>query len=356
MVVRPIAVVTDLAVVGAGVLGLTAALWARHRHPAWTVLVLDRQQVLHGASGHSLAIAAPSGHTPRVRELALRSGQLYRSGVFREAVRDRAGLVVCRAATARALSHHLTAPVRRLPAIEPYEAGLLGELRTDAGDEVYAVGRGFLHVEVAALAAWVDIVPDWPVVSCIRTRSCWELRGPGGAVHRARRVVVAVGPWAAPEVGDRSGAAWGAGGGRVKRVAVLRVPAARATASDPLVVFPEENLLLAPADGYVEVSFLRTRWRDVPLSGDGQPGADPADQGLTDEDLAEGRSALAARGPSLAARATVGRAFWDTYYPDAEPRVTSPPGDRSLVRLDGGAGTGVRLAPALAEAAIGAVE
>ncbi|MDV9176786.1 FAD-dependent oxidoreductase, partial [Streptomyces sp. W16] len=125
----PIAVVSDLAVVGAGVLGLTAALWARHRHPAWTVLVLDRQQVLRGASGHSLAIAAPSGHTPWVRELALRSGQLYRSEVFREAVRDRAALLVCRPAAAAALRHHLTAPVRRLPAPAPYGAGLLGELR-----------------------------------------------------------------------------------------------------------------------------------------------------------------------------------------------------------------------------------
>lgn len=355
--------VVDLVVVGGGVLGVMTALHARREHPSWSIALLDQQKILQGTTGQSLAIASPGGHSDYIRQLAARSGELYFSHPFSAAVRPRTALLICPTNAETSLHEQLAAPVRRADerALRRL-ATLLPDLRIDAAETVYAVDDGFAHIDTDALGGLLEpadirVVEGITVSRCDFTGHHWQLSSTDSSSparpYRAHRVALAVGPWAGPAV-TVEGTAVEPPAGRVKRVAALDIPLPGATAADPLVAFPADNLLLAPHPGRIAVSYRRTQWREDELPDvTSSRWAETARSVPHDaEDLAEGRSALARRSLLLAGRADGGPAFWDSYLPDSAPQVVSPAGSRRLVRLTGGAGSGVRLAPALAEAAV----
>lgn len=45
----------DLAVIGAGIVGLSAAFWARRLHPDWSIVVVERSLVGSGTTQYSAA-------------------------------------------------------------------------------------------------------------------------------------------------------------------------------------------------------------------------------------------------------------------------------------------------------------
>ncbi|MFD5648742.1 FAD-dependent oxidoreductase [Streptomyces sp. NPDC127039] len=350
----------DLAVVGGGVLGVSLALRARSLYPSWSITVVDQQPLGRGATGHSLAVVAPSGHTPYVRALATRSAELYRSPPWRDAVRPRRALLVAPQGSEALLGEQLTTAVApATPAGLEHLGTAYESLFIAPTESVYAVENGFLQVDPVILSALltpsrVEVVDDFTVVHCRRSGLHWDLTSDCARVLRAERVALCTGPWGDPEsIAD--GVPWGGPPGSTKRVAALHVPRPGAADDDPLLVFPQDNLLLSPGERRVAVSFLRTGTRSAPLPvrSAAEWSSFGADVPFGADDLVEGRAALAVRCPEMAGQAVSGQAFWDTYLPGSEPRVERAPGSLPpLVRISGAAGSGVRLAPALADEAL----
>ncbi|MDI2128355.1 FAD-dependent oxidoreductase [Yinghuangia seranimata] len=345
----------DLVVVGGGVLGVAVALHARRTHPDWRVALLDQTAPGAGATGRSLAVVAPTGENSAIRGLAARAVEIYRSTELHDCVRPRSALVVVPEHAEPMLKEQTTSTVRRADAsdVQRLRASAPG-VQLRPGDAVFAVDDGFLQVDTATLAelpadAGVTVAHDTRITACREADGQWELLAADNACWRTPRVVLAVGPWEPPDITAAEGP-WVPPRTRVKRVASLHVPAYKGEPDDPLVAFPADNLLLVPGEDGLRVSFLHPHWRSGPLAHGAHEAPD-----FTADDLAAGRAALAVRAPTLAEQAVGGQVFWDT-YPEDPLAFVSGPAAGSLRWLNGGAGRGVRLAPALAEAALAVAE
>ena len=115
------------------------------------------------------------------------------------------------------------------------------------------------------------------------------------------------------------------------------------------MVFAHEDafVLPVPATGTSIFSFYRDSWDVEP---DRQPLA------IDSDDLADGATALARRGRALVGRIVGGRAFCDAYAPERVPIVAADTELPQVVYAGGGSGSGSRLAPGIAKAALDALE
>ncbi len=53
----------DLVIIGAGIIGVCAAWYARKRYPQWKILLLDQSGIGNGATSYSASLDIPYGHT-----------------------------------------------------------------------------------------------------------------------------------------------------------------------------------------------------------------------------------------------------------------------------------------------------
>ena len=341
----------DLVVVGGGVLGLAAAWVARLRRPDWSILVLEQARIGTGATlwsaGLSLPIA-PTGLREIVRQ-AERGLEELADRIPRGTIASVPFFVVVSRRARAALDAAVVGPpfrpatpgdVRALRAAYPDLAIDGDEVVLDAASRARVVDAPRLAASLARLLVESGRSACWEGarVDAIRPADDGRVvRLHAGATVAARRVVVATGPWAPPPGGDV-----GEDLPR-KRVVALHVDAPVLPRAGVLFADDDLFLLPVPASGYLLASFRR---------GEPTPVGAAPDAGVTEDHLDAGTRVLARRVPSLAGRVVGGRAFVDAYAPDRAPapRVSR---DRSLVVLDGGSGSGVRLALGLAEAAVG---
>jgi glycine/D-amino acid oxidase-like deaminating enzyme len=347
----------DLVVVGAGIVGATVATQALRRRPAARVLLLDRSQAGSGATRHSAALSPPIGSTPAHRRLVEAAARWY-------AELERTGEAPWR----RRLATYWVVPESGIAQFQeefvfdrpvPAAAADLARLRDAHPDLVVhpdetvwcsaGVWAGDAKATARALAGRLNQADG---------SACWEgvhvddvqpdrdgqvLLTRAGQRIRARHVVLATGPWLADEPGlARVG--WEL---RVKKVAAIHL-ARTPRPGDPAVVFWTEDafLLPLPARGVTLFSFYCPTWDVRP------------DAGLVLErpELAAALGVLAARSASLAAAPAGGRAFCDGYLPARLPEVAQDPARPGVLLAGGCSGSGFRLAPALAEIAVGALD
>ncbi|MEU5883478.1 FAD-binding oxidoreductase [Spirillospora sp. NPDC047279] len=345
----------DLAVVGGGVIGAFAVREALSRHPDWRVLLLERGGIGAGATAWSAGVSFPLAATARHRELVVASGERYAAlrdqaaGAFLRPVRM---IYVMRERGLAAFAERVVgAPLRPVTGRERERVhGVMPDLRVEADEAMVTHdGEGFV---VAARPLAEALVAEAASRTEVQLgQRVEEIRGDGGGgSYRlrtaqgewgARRVVLACGAWAPPVDGlaEPSGA-------RRKRIAALhaRLPV---ELDDALVYFVDDDLFLLPlAAGVALVSFYREEWDTEPDTCDGRPNAD---------DLRQGRAALGRRSATAAAAVVGGRAFCDLYTDHRLPVVTTTPALPGLAAVRGGSGSGVRLAPGLAAAALDAV-
>ncbi|MQA25160.1 MAG: FAD-dependent oxidoreductase [Micromonosporaceae bacterium] len=358
----------DLAVVGGGVIGCFAAYQAVRAHPDWRVVLLERVAIGAGATGWSAGACFPLAATAAHRAL----------------VRDSAASYAALAGTA---AHQFVRPVQMIyvagpdrlaglqervvdAALRPVSdsergavARMLPGVRLAAGEELVTHdGHGFaVHARALAEGLAAEFA-ERAEIQLGQAVGAVEADGDGyrlladGVTWSARRVVVASGPWALPTVRPLPGPGPGAGqraswpepaGARRKRVAALytRLPV---TLDDPLVYFLDDDLFVLPlCVGSALVSFYRDEWDTDPDAVDGR---------ADDADLRAGIAALHGRSAAAAEAVTGGRAFCDLYTEHRLPMVSADPAMPGLAAVRGGCGFGVRLAPALAGAALRAVD
>jgi glycine/D-amino acid oxidase-like deaminating enzyme len=338
----------DLAVVGAGIIGATVACEAHTRHPDWTLAVVDPAPTC-GATRWSLGVSFPlaptSGHRAMVRESLAWHAAWSDTPTLRQPLPM---LFVVDGARRRmflsAVEGAAFGPAPRELVEQAREAWSL-ELRDDeevlmGDDRVFRIDAPALARQLIATAEPVTFESRVDTLAVEQDAS--RLALDDGMSVAARRVVVAAGPWYPSGLGKQLGVPAGV---VVKRVSALECDVPRAGA--PAVYFVEDDLMIVPDDRGERtlVSFNRRAWSDDP---DVMTGA------LSCADAAEGTTALLRRSQSLAATVVGGWSFCDAYAPERLPICMSAGPD--VVAIVGGSGSGVRLAPALADLAMRQLE
>lgn len=335
----------DLVVIGGGALGLATAFEARRGMPNWSILVVDRDLPTGGATRRSATVVVSYGVSDAHRELARSSVSCLRDGPL-AAFADQvpAYVVVPRGNVAELQARFTSGPVRH--ASRDARASLIQAvpgLQLRKSDAVLDATGGVFTFDVRAFASAVledgQDIACWPkaeVVTIQRSQGGYRLETTAGSTITAPRVLIATGPWTPPPVEgescrDRI---------PVKRVAALHL--ARPKSEMPMVFWPNADCFLLPEAHNLLFSFSRNSWLN---DGDKPSG------GFGTEDLEDGLARLEKLSGPLVDTVIGGRAHFDAYAEERLPRVRSDPGAPGVVWLRGGSGSGVGLAPALAEKA-----
>lgn len=328
-----------LAVVGGGLIGCFAAHLVARSHPDRRVLLIERSEIGAGATGWSAGVsfplAATPGHRPLVRASASLYSRLWNTAAGRFLRPLRMVYVVGPDSAARLRDRVVDAPLRAVHADERRQVErMLPGVRIGPDEQLVTHDEPGFAVDARGLAQWL-VSDDVTVHRGHQVAGVEPVDGgyrviADQAEWRAESVVVATGPWAGP-IPD--------GTTRTKQVSALHTEIPTEP-GDPLVYFLDDDLFFLPTGpGEALVSFYRDVWDVDPASMTGAASA---------ADLRAGTAAVDRRCP--AAVVTGGRTFCDAYAPDRLPVVTAHGGH--LVSISGGSGSGVRLAPGLAAAAL----
>lgn len=346
----------DLLVIGGGVLGMVTAAFARLDHPDWTIRLVERGRVGQGATGASAGLSFPIARTPWQRavvEDSARGWNRLAEHFPHLPVHDVDVVWVLDADQVPELTGRLVGgppvPVRAELAAAMHEA--LPDFRMAPGEvAVTTAQRCFYSYPgrlVEQLAAWLRATDPHSVQEGVpvcgvggSAEDGWEVTLGDGRTMRARRVVSAVGPWAGSlrlPHGPTTARV------RVKKVAALHLAHSPPPKSPCVVLWRDDAFVLPlPERGHSLFSYTSTTW-DV----------DPSQQlELTAEDIGAALAVLGPRSARLADAYAGGRVFCDGYTEERVARLQTRPG---FAEIGGCSGSGVRMAPGLATAALAAV-
>jgi glycine/D-amino acid oxidase-like deaminating enzyme len=352
----------DLAVIGAGIVGTMVAHLAADEHPQWSSVLIDRGLPGHGATAYSLALDVGSASTPTVRRFVEDSAPITRQLA--------ASMPACfRTLPAFAISPSFPSgggQVGGLGDIFPSPAGGGGSgwghgggserLRTRwpelvlASDEVVLAGLTATCAKPVALVEGLITRMRRRGVQCLEGTEVTALESHPGGIRLsmadgrellAARVVVAIGPWITTDRWQTYAQRLGV---RVKKVVAMHLDI-RPGADDPVVLLMADDAFLLPdldGDRYL-FSFASREWDCPP---------DPARLRITPDDRELALGILERRLPGLAHRWSGGRVFCDAYSPNRAPLVAGLDTDPRICIATGGSGSGFRLAPGMALAAL----
>ncbi|MEU8588231.1 FAD-dependent oxidoreductase [Streptomyces sp. NPDC048664] len=333
---------TDVAIVGAGILGVLTAREILARAPGTTVTLLERDLIGSGATRRSAGLHFPRGATATTRELAAESERFY--------------------AELRAARPELPLHPLRMSVLAPQEhegalrEAYLPEAKLRPSDDLppqvpvlppgYGLweGDGCQYADVHALtqALALELRPAAAFREGVAVTALdpgpdgVRLTLTGGAELTAGHVVLAPGPWLADPAWAELVAPLGA---RVKKIVALHLDVAPAP-EDRAVVLHAEDAFLLPFHhrGHWLFSYTCQEW-------DVDPGT--VEPTLTAAHLADALTLLRRYAPALAAAPASGRVFCDAYGPGNTALVRALADDR-VVFAGAASGSGYRLAPALA--------
>ncbi|MFD8981629.1 NAD(P)/FAD-dependent oxidoreductase [Streptomyces sp. NPDC059564] len=334
---------TDVAVVGAGILGVLIAREVLTRDPAATVTVLDRDMIGSGATRRSAGLHFPRGADDTVRTLAAESERFYAdlATARPDLPIHPLGMTVLAPESAEERLREVYLPEAKLrwtTELPPSIRKLPANFGAWEGDGCqYADVHTLTQLLAAELRERVAFREGVAVTTVAAGPGGARLTLTGGATLNAGHVVIAPGPWLAEPAWRELVAPLGA---RVKKIVALHIEKPPAP-GDRAVVLHTEDAFLLPFHhrGHWLFSYTCQEW-------DVDPGAvDPA---LTAGHLREARALLTRYAPDLAAHCRSGRVFCDAYGPGGTPLVTPLDPYGRLVFAGAASGSGYRLAPALA--------
>ncbi len=345
----------ELAIVGAGIIGATAAYLACRSNPEWSVVVLDRSLAGQGATAYSVGLELPYGHTPFHQELSRSSLQFYAQlaaeiptlarrplPIFTVTHRDHADQV--------AACFHDPELRHATPSDEKQLHQAYPDLRV-ASDEVILAGctasYGFpatITIQILDLLKHTCNLSLWEgaaVSNIIFENNRFRLAITDGRELAARRVLVAVGPWLPFTVGRELAQAEQV---RIKKVAALHVDQVP-PAGAPVVFFIDDDAFLLPVQeqGRWLYSFRSNHWDCMP---------EISTLSISPEDRKQALCILQRHCPAFAERCYGGRVFCDAYGLDRKPLHRSFPGFTNYAVAGAGSGSGFRFAPAIAQHAL----
>ncbi|MHC6156748.1 NAD(P)/FAD-dependent oxidoreductase [Bradyrhizobium elkanii] len=344
----------DLAVIGAGVMGLSAAFLAASSRPGDRIVIFDRGTVGAGASGFAPGIQINIGRNEKERSLLNRGTEIWREiyphgrpggrdcDVF-WLTRDPEELTrtSCLVSTVPSTSFALRERLSSLPQF------------LIPSDMVVALDRGsycpvnsIVQDLAQRLGAVGTSIRERTSIARIRQRpSHLLLESSDHSELLARRGVLAIGPWL-PDSPLRAHLA-NEPRLRVKKVVALHL-AARPTTNCPMIGLFDDYAFLIPMveEGYWLFSFTSQEWDVRP---------DPGGLHVSSDDLARATAILTKWfSPDIPAVASA-RVFCDCYSDDGAPFSRPAQDVAGLYVIGGGSGNGFRFGPACAEEAIGSL-
>ncbi|MFH7596479.1 FAD-dependent oxidoreductase [Streptomyces racemochromogenes] len=333
----------DVAVVGAGILGVLIAREVLSRDPDATVTVLDRDMIGSGATRRSAGLHLPRGADDTVRALAAESERFYADlhAARPDLPIHPLDMTVLAPESAEESLREAYLPEAKLrwtgelPPCVPVLPNGYGAWEGDGCQ--YADVHTLTQLLAAELRPAVSFREGVRVETVAAGPGGARLTLSGGATLAAGHVVIAPGPWLDQPAWRELVTPLGA---RVKKVVALHVDVPPA-AGDRAVVLHEEDAFLLPFHhrGHWLLSYTCPEWDPDPAT------VDPA---VTTAHLREGRALLTRYAPALAAHCRSGRVFCDAYGPAGTPLATALDPYGRLLFAGAAGGSGYRLAPALA--------
>jgi glycine/D-amino acid oxidase-like deaminating enzyme len=347
--------VYDLAVVGTGIIGAMAVTLAAARDERATIIALCAGAVHDGSTSRSLALDVPTGDSAPKRDLIAWSNQLSPLlGALSQSWRRYSYHNFWVASADRVAEVDKQLVGDRLSACKPAERELL---RSYFGDQIGGAETRLLHSEITAASDPCGTVLELLKPLFVRPRNALV---EGFAVERITtltdrcvltsadgRTVSARGVLAAPGAHAMLGPFRATAehfGARTKKVVAFELHAAPRHPQAILILEDHEAFLIpGPVPGTWRLSITSAEW-------DCQP--DRLAVRANAEDLALAELVLAATLPDFQTVVCGSRVGVDLYLPDRLPLVVPLEDHKRAVIATGGAGSGFRLAPAIADQAL----
>ena len=341
----------DLVVIGAGIVGATAAYLARQQRAEWRILLVDRSLAGAGATLYSVGLDIPYSrndpqkHYSRLstafyRELktSIPELPLYELPLFAVVERERVN-ATCAGFTQEGIRQASEAERAQLHESYPDLTIQENQVLLTGCTASYAFPQLIVRDLLTRLTAG-PLAECWEGVEIHSVQAEGEgflLATNDGRSISARRVLVATGPWLL----DGPGASVARDTGvRIKKVAAMHIKR-RPSAGDPVVLFFTEDAFLLPVIQRQEwiFSFTSQEW-------DCAPEISRLRISKEDRDLA--LAILNRYCRSFVADCHGGRVFCDAYTRDFIPLVTRVCERPDFVIAGACSGSGYRLAPGIA--------
>jgi glycine/D-amino acid oxidase-like deaminating enzyme len=345
----------DLAIIGAGILGASAAYLVNRLKPEWRIVLIDRSLAGQGATQHSVGLCLPYGHTELNQRLAVFSSVLF------EQIRLEIPDLPLYSIPIYTINRRENAA--RLISCFTDKSCRIG----DRADEA-VLRRSYPDLVLSkdeVVLAGCDASYGFPqsitslMISRLKqneTFSCWEgteikdvvpqgkgfsLLAADGRQFDTDRVLSATGPWLLHGPGKetvRNAAV------RIKKVAALHVEK-RPPADAPVLYFFDHDAFLLPVRQQQRwlYSFRSNEWDCAP---------EISRLGISAGDRILALGILQKYCPSLVQHCNGGRVFCDAYGVDRRPLFSRACGLKNWVLAGAGAGSGFRLAPGIAREAL----
>ena len=346
----------DLVVIGGGIIGVMTALIARRRHPDLGILLLDRSVVGMGATAYSAFLDLPYSSTETGRALSRRSMEIYqdmRTSMPSLPIVDMEMVGLCSVDhLPNVLSGLTQANADALPTYRDDErggvvAGAIDGLVMPPGHVAVSGIRASRALDGGPLAELVRALQSTPntqivegadVAKISRENDTALIAFHDGRTVRARHTALCIGPWFSASMPDVTRATAAIRVKKVVSLLILEEPSPEAT-----VVY------LFDHDAFFMPQPERRRWLFSFRSEDWDCGVNPDRLRLNAQDLDRATSILATFTPGKPVGPLGARIFCDGYTASREPHIALLPDLPAAVAIGGAGGSGVRLAPAMAE-------
>lgn len=344
----------DLTIIGAGIIGAMVAWYARKQYPGWRICLIDQSSIGSGATHYSASLDIPYGHTPLRFELAQHSRALYvalRQEIPGLPVKDlplygivqegNASLTIKQFADAHAsLSPQLKASISKehpLLSLPPHTNIIAGSMASQ-GTKNELASILCDHFEATADSS---VMHHTKIINVSIAGDRFELQTAGEKRFHSKKAVQATGPWMNEILGKELSASKKT---RIKKIVAFHIYQ-QPKAGDPVFYFFDDDAFLMPKyeDGYWLFSFKCDHWDVAP---------DIDTLSIDEADLKKAQSILQKYYPSFAPLCIDCRVFCNTYTEDRDPVIERAAKHRNYIIAGACAGSGYRLAPAIAQQAL----
>ena len=343
----------DLAIIGAGIIGVCAAWYARKKYPSWRIALFDQSQPGSGASAYSASLDLPYGHTPLRYELSKRSRFLFDellNDIPALPLKDLKFYGITQQENAGRILQQLTgAGITNSAEMIPLLQQDYPFLKLPVHTTAFAGGTAMQAItnDVAPLIARRFGLT--PASFIFKENKVLEVRADGDNFHlrtananfQSKRIIQATGPWMTESLGNGFSISQKP---RIKKIVAFHIYQQPAK-NDPVFYFFDDDCFLMPRHeaGYWLFSFRCDHWDVEP---------DIATLTIDEADTQKAFALLDKYAPSLVSLCTGGRVFCDAYTENADPVIERTSLHPNYIIAGAGAGSGFRLAPAIAEQAV----